>query len=305
MRCRIILLVIFLVSMLTESGVLFAQTHGEPKIAILVSLKIRPYMDAVQGMENYLKRQGGVRWDILFVETEPAGEQLRIQIEKKNYSVLIAVGPEAMQYIWINFPGPFPHKLFSMVMEPEKIIDYVDPACGIALNLPASIQLNEIKRVFPTINHVGLIYDPANNETYAEHASTTAKDYQLDLIHLKVHSRENILRVFRSQSKVIEALWMIPDPTVISESIIPFIIKEAIASNVAVFGYNQYFIDSGAAASLVRRYTSIGRQTAVKAIDLLSDQPCSADLPDYEVVINPKVFGTIGLPVPKLNSESK
>ena len=155
MRCRIILLVIFLVSMLTESGVLFAQTHGEPKIAILVSLKIRPYMDAVQGMENYLKRQGGVRWDILFVETEPAGEQLRIQIEKKNYSVLIAVGPEAMQYIWINFPGPFPHKLFSMVMEPEKIIDYVDPACGIALNLPASIQLNEIKRVFPTINHVG------------------------------------------------------------------------------------------------------------------------------------------------------
>lgn len=86
---------------------------------------------------------------------------------------------------------------------------------------------------------------------------------------------------------------------------IPFIIKEAIASNVAVFGYNQYFIDSGAAASLVRRYASIGRQTAVKAIDLLSDQPCSADLPDYEVVINPEVFGTIGLPVPKLNSESK
>jgi putative ABC transport system substrate-binding protein len=296
---------ILMLSLHTESDIIAAGAHGEPRIAILVSLKIRPYMDAVQGMEAYLQSQEGVRWDILFLDRDTLDQQLLRQIQNGNYSVLIAVGPEAMQYVWTGFPGPFPHKLFSMVMEPERIVANIDPSSGIALNLPASVQLSEFMRIFPELKRVGLIYDPANNQQFEKQASAAAAEYQLDLIRLKVDSRKNILKVFRSRLREIRALWMIPDATIITESIIPFIIKEAIANDIAVFGYNQYFIDSGAAASLVRRYGTIGRQTATKAMAFLRGDSRRPELPDYKIVINPEVFRAIGLAVPHLDASGK
>lgn len=39
-----------------------------------------------------------------------------------------------------------------------------------------------------------------------------------------------------------DALWLIPDRTVISESIVKYVIKEAFLRKVPVIGYNRFFM---------------------------------------------------------------
>jgi putative ABC transport system substrate-binding protein len=134
------------------------------------------------------------------------------------------------------------------------------------------------------------------NQGFAERAKQAAAANDIELLLLGVDSLDEISVVMRQHWSAIEALWMIPDRVVISESLIPYMIKSAMANNVAVVGYNRYFIDSGAACALVRKYGAMGSQAAEMAISVLGDASCEPAIPAYEVLINPRVLQTVGLP---------
>ena len=116
-----------------------------------------------------------------------------------------------------------------------------------------------------------------------------------DMVHLKVDKFNSMPSVLKNHWRAIQALWMIPDRTVISESLIPYVVKEALANDVAVIGYNRFFIDSGAAFALVRNYYAIGRQAAAMAEELSSSHFCQVTVPAYEVILNTQVLDAVGL----------
>ena len=99
--------------------------------------------------------------------------------------------------------------------------------------------------------------------------------------------------------KEIDVLWLIPDRTVISESIVQHIIKEALFNRVPVIGYNRFFYESGAAFSFVFDYIELGKQTAKLAIDMLSGKACQKNNPVFHAWLNPRVISRLGIEVPE------
>ncbi|MFZ5569112.1 MAG: ABC transporter substrate-binding protein [Thermodesulfobacteriota bacterium] len=293
-----VLMASLMVTLMAAGRVLPAENPPPSSAAVVVSQKIRPYLDALQGIQSSFEQKDHMSLDVSFLEpeTDPDHTVLIRRLKKERFHLLIAVGPEAMELIWKTFPDETVPKVFAMVLHPEKIVPEAKGWCGIPLDIPAQIQVREIGRKLPKTRRIGLIYDPANNSDFAAGAAAAARDHGIDIVPLTVKSRSDILAVFKKHRKDINALWVIPDHTVISESIILFLIKEAIASNVAVLGYNRFFTDSGAALGLVCDYQAIGKQAAAMGLDRLEGRPCHLAVPAFKVLLNHQVLEALHIP---------
>lgn len=267
------------------------------RAAIVVSKQIQPYLQAVEGMQARFET-AGVEIDAIYHFDEYRGKSepvLKEKLSQGNVGLLAGVGPEACGFIWTRFPGDTLKKIYCMVMNPDTILPQDQVACGVPLNIPVRDQVAGVAAALPAVKQVGLLYDPANNAAFANEAAMLGAQTGLDLTLLVVRDRTRIQRVLSRSWPRIQGLWLIPDSTVISESLVRYIIKEALLNNVAVYGYNRFFLDTGAAMSFILDYARIGRQTADLGVELLAGGACLSMAPYYEIRYNRNVLSRLGL----------
>jgi putative ABC transport system substrate-binding protein len=156
-----------------------------------------------------------------------------------------------------------------------------------------------IARGLPAVKRLGLLYDPRYNADFFEKALTEAASSNLKIVPLKVSSKKDIPDVLKQNWGNMDALWLIPDQTVISESIVQYIIKEALFSKIPVIGYNRFFYESGAALAFVFDYEELGRQTGRLAVSALAGKPCEKEAPVFRVWQNLRVLNKLGIRVPE------
>ncbi|MCJ8499380.1 ABC transporter substrate-binding protein [Desulfatitalea alkaliphila] len=267
------------------------------RISVVVSSNLKPYMETLQGLEAGLQAAAAATPTVHFLDplNDPSHTLLAGILQKQDPDLLISVGPEAMAFCWNAFADQPPPMVYSMVLHPHRVVPEAPSLCGISLSLAPDLQLRHFQHAFPRLERLGLIFDPAHNEPFAVAAATAAERLGITLVPLAVRQRQEIPSVLDRHWHDIEALWVIPDATVISESLVHFIIKRALTHGVPVFGYNQFFADSGAALALVCDYEAIGRQAAEAATALLQGRPCPATHPAHEVVLNERVLQALGM----------
>jgi putative ABC transport system substrate-binding protein len=171
--------------------------------------------------------------------------------------------------------------------------------CGVPLDIPAQKQLEMIVRGLPSAKRIGLLYDPRYNADFFGKALAEAAALNLKVVPLKVSSKKEIPAVLNQNWGNIDALWFIPDQTVISESIVQYIIKEALFKRTPVIGYNRFFYESGAALAFVFDYAEIGRQTGHLAASVLAGKACEQEIPLFHVWQNLRVINKLGMSVPE------
>ncbi|CCK79557.1 ABC transporter substrate-binding protein [Desulfobacula toluolica] len=288
----------------------------EHSIAVVVSKKIRPYMNVMEGITKGLKETISIRVFFLSDSDPQNNEQVLGKLEKGQFDLLVAVGPEAAKMVW-RTGGKFqisPQKLFTAVLDPgslgadskfiSKSFEYADsiniqsvPICGISLRIPVDRQVREIAQAFINVKKIGLLFDARNNKGFYETAGFASQQYGIALIPLQVEAMKQIPGVLAKNWQNIDCVWMIPDRTVISEKIIQYIIRLGIYHKTGVIGYNSFFIRSGAVFSFDFDYTALGLQTAGKIEAYFKTGECSADPPEFKTVINRKMVDKIGLQV--------
>ncbi len=278
---------------------------GSQQIAVVVSMNIRPYMDAAEGIRQLVteKSQAGID---LFMLADFQSERRGVLVERLSsggFQSCIAVGPEAARFIWNEIDGSnMATRLYTMVLNPEHVIPEPDILCGIPLNIPVKQQMRDIAEFLPALKTVGLLFDPAHNQQFLKDASAFTRNVDFSVLPIRVGSRKEIPLTLKGVWANIGALWLIPDQTVISESLVRYIIKDAIANGVAVVGYNRFFYDSGAGMVMVMDYHKIGRQVGQYWLERVAGEACRAKVPDYQILLNPAVLEKTGLPT-KLSQE--
>lgn len=271
-------------------------------IHLIISRNIRPYLEASEALRASLKAslEANIHVYDLFRYKGNARKSLAKQLGEKGQGALfIAIGPEATAFLWQDADPPDGGKLYSIVLNPESVSPDVSPDCGISLNIPPSVQLAAIGRSLPEAPRIGVFYDPQYNQDFFARADRAANVQGIRVMPLQVSSKKEIPGVFSASIKELDAIWLIPDRTVISESIAQYIIKQSILHGVPVIGYNQFFYESGAAAAFVFDYAALGRQTARMAINFLAEGQCRYQVPEFEVWINPSVYEKLGIPRPE------
>jgi len=226
-------------------------------------------------------------------------EKARVELFRgsgsKEFSLFVAVGPEAALSVWKGVGREGASKIYFMVLNPEKVFGSKKEDCGIALNIPVQTQVEMINRGLPSIKRLGLLYDPEFNSDFFRKAADAASSLGLTIIPLRVSSKKDIPSVLKREMKDLDALWLIPDRTVISEVIVKYLIKEAFLRKIPVVGYNRFFYEAGAALTFVFNYEELGQQCAQKALKILSGEDCHDTPPLFHVWINEGVAEKLGL----------
>jgi putative ABC transport system substrate-binding protein len=282
-----------------------ASLQGEeiraPKAAILVSQNIRPYIEAVEGMSVVLSETASAKVQVFSLERFKGKSQdvLTQSLTGEKFNLFVAVGPEAVRFVREEPALGKTAWLYSMILNPPRVSGQAETACGIPLDIPAKRQLETISQGLATIKRLGLLYDPRYNSEVFMKAAAEAPSFDLKIVPLKVSSKKDIPVVLKQNWENIDALWLIPDQTVISESIVQYIIKEALFKKIPVIGYNRFFYESGAALAFVFDYEELGRQTGRLAANMLRGKACEKETPLFHVWLNLRVIDKLGITVPE------
>jgi len=277
-------------------GACFSDTDF--KAALLVSKKIKPYIHVVDGITDEIAE---TPMDVFFLSasTDDESRQLNLQIADQlqggQYDLVTAIGPEAASVLWDSKAGF--KKMYAAVLDPDALPALSSQACGISLRIPAQTQLEKIAHTFQTIRKIGLIFDPGHNQWFYDQALSAAADKGLEIIPLSVASKNQIAGVLKDHMGAMDAVWMIPDPTVISEKIIHYVIKQGLYNKRGVIGYNSFFTRSGAFFSFEFDYRALGRQAGQEMNTYLETGECRQIPPVFNTIVNEKIADKIGIRV--------
>lgn len=273
-----------------------AFSSEDNRVAIVVSKKIRPYMNVVEGIKEGLgKKLTPPQVFFLSDSNLQDDNQVALKLEKGQFDLFTAIGPEAVKLVWgIKTQHP---RLFTAVLDPGRLLIKENFYCGISLRIPVERQIQEISEAFGSLKRIGLLFDAGNNEWFYEKARLASKQYAITIVPLKVESKHQIHQALTENWKNIDCIWMIPDKTVISEKIIQYIIKQGLYNKKGVVGYNSFFIRSGAFFSFDFDYKKLGLQTAGKIGTYFETGVCKKESPEFHTVINRKMVDKINLQV--------
>ncbi|MGR3177450.1 MAG: ABC transporter substrate-binding protein [Candidatus Anammoxibacter sp.] len=268
-------------------------------IAVIKDSDIKPYNRAMDGFTSTLNEN----ITEYVIGTKARGNKKIIKkIQSESPDLILAIGLNSMLLLEKKIDNiPI---VYCMIMDPE-VYGFVkkNNVTGITLRIPIKDQALELLRVVPYVKRLGVIYNPANTGHVVKEAEEILKELGIDLIGAKVKTGKAVPKTLRKLIKEVDALWLLPDATVITNASLKFIMLRSFANNVPVMAHSERFVEVGALMSLSPDYYDIGKQAAGLANGILGrwkSQLSPIIEPEIKnLIINLKTARKIGVNIPR------
>ncbi|MFT5087679.1 MAG: putative ABC transport system substrate-binding protein [Candidatus Latescibacterota bacterium] len=229
---------------------------------------------------------------------EKNGKKIATQVRSIQPQLVLAFGPLAAQVAKEQLDG-IP-TLYCMVSNPQRYDLSGEHIAGISLDVPGAIQFTYYQEMVPDLKTLGVIYDPQKSETLVIEARKSADRMGLELIGIPVSSHKKVPEALRGMLGKIDALWMVPDDTVLTTDSFRFLLVTTFKNKLPFFAISDIFVKVGALATIAPAPREMGKQLLdltrlflagrldLASIDALS--PVATNL-----IINTKTADKIGL----------
>ena len=269
------------------------------EVAILKSADLAAYNQAVAGFKAAMLSS------TTFIEYDMQGDAARGQklarkIRDSDATLLLAVGVKAALVAKLEIVDiPV---IFCMVLDPAKHDLKAPNMTGISLEVPIDRQFRTMRLVLPSMKRIGVLYDPEKTGHLVEEARLLSKSMGLELVVKQVNTEKEVPPALRALLSQVEALWLVPDSTVLTEDSLKFVLGTALDFNVPVIGFSSELVRSGALLGLSVSYEDVGRQACLLAKKILSDQtqPFTTTFPPerLRLALNLKTARFLGIVIP-------
>jgi putative ABC transport system substrate-binding protein len=254
------------------SHVLCAPLTVEANITVLMSSDSAPYQAMREGFQGYL-RDNGVQadYEVLQIgkDNSEAG-QLAGKIAQQDPALIYCLGSRACQAVQ-QMAGQRP-VVASMLLTPESIT-VAAQATGVFLNYSPQTQLQWLKKLFPDIHRVGVIYNPAQNQALIDKATKTARQLGLELVAAPVNAPKELPAALKNLLHDIDILWALPDRMVLAPQSAKEILLTSFRNRIPVIGASAPWVKSGALYALDWDYADLGAQNAAMALEVIKGTP--------------------------------
>jgi len=238
-------------------------------IAILQSSDIAAYREAIAG----LKTTGPI--GAIYTEYDAQGDlelgkKLARKLRASNASLVVAVGLKAALAAKVEIVDvPI---VYMMILDPLKHQLTAANMTGTLLEVPVARQLKIMRTFLPTLHRIGTLYDPAKTSSLVKDAAQQAAHSDIQLKGFPVESDKDVPRELRALLPDVEAFWLIPDSTVLTNESIRFILESALGHQIPVIGFSPEFTRLGALLSMSVNYGDVGRETGLLAKRILDGE---------------------------------
>jgi putative ABC transport system substrate-binding protein len=268
-------------------------------IAILQSSDIAAYREAIAG----LKATGPI--GAIYTEYDAQGDlelgkKLARKAQESKAALVVAVGLKAAlaaQHEIVGVPI-----VYMMVLDPLKHQLRAANITGTLLEIPLDRQLKIMRTFLPTLRRLGTLYDPAKTSSQVKDAKRQAAISNFEFQELPVESEKDVPQRLRVLLSDVEALWLMPDSTVLTNESIGFILESALGHQIPVVGFSPEFTRLGALLSISVNYGDVGRETGLLARRVLDGEKLRPLTPlpieRLKITVNLKTAKFLGITFP-------
>lgn len=246
-------------------------TAGEKTVTIIQSQQIAAYNEAVKGFKEECRGKNIAIKKIYNLKGDIEEGKKAVQDIKANKpNLILAVGVLAATLVKEQFPEiPI---IFCMVVNHYRFNLQGDNITGISVEASVEDQFIILRNLLGEHKNLGVIYDITKTGKIISEAETIAKTIGFNLIKSEVTSEKEVIPVLEDIIKKIEALWIIPDSTVITKNTLEAIFRIALDHHLPTFCTSEAIVKTGALISISPDYTYTGLQAA-KIAQILINNP--------------------------------
>lgn len=243
-------------------------------VAVLTDSRVSQYREALQAAKEVLR-------DAPVLEV--SAEDISQQVERAAPAVVLAIGQKALL---VAQKSGLP-VVYCMVLGAAAVS--TRNVTGLRLEVAPEAQLEAWHRVHPQARRLGVIYDPRNFSGYVQDAQKAAAARGVRLVLKPVVEALKVRAALEEIAGDIDALWLLPDPQLISADMFNFLLVFTLERKLALFGFFESFTRLGALAAMAPDYAAIGRQAARLSQEVAA-KPAETRLPLPPSLLSPGVL---------------
>jgi len=261
------------------------------EILVVQSMRIKPYMEAVEGFRAALN---GKARDMSYVvrDTAEAADYMR----GGRPDLILAVGMEALRHVKKYSRIPI---VYMMVLNPYAALDGEPNVTGVGMTISPEKQLAQIRRILPGARRIALLYDPGKSGTFARRAQAAARELQLEIAAREVAHARDVPEALKSLKGAADAILLIPDTTVLTRETTELIMLFSVENALPVCAFSSKYLEMGALMSMDVSASDMGRQAGLLAARILSgtrvDVPPPVDADNPVITVNGTVARKLGI----------
>ncbi len=160
--------------------------------------------------------------------------------------------------------------IFCMVINYERFELSGPNITGIPTEVAIEKQFMGYRSLLDSIQNVGIIYDISHTGNIVKRAEQKMNDMGINLVKYEIKSSEMVTEALNNLIGKIDALWVLPDSTVVTKKSFEHIKRTALDNNIPLLCTSKAFVKTGALAAVFPDYNDIGRQSAQIAKELQS-----------------------------------
>lgn len=290
------------VCLMVALGLVAAQPAAARGIVVIMSADVGPYQEALRGFKDAVSQPIVAEYDMRgdFERGRTILAEIRSQVKP---DLILAMGVWALQLVArerIDTPV-----VFAMVLNPHAVLSG-EPGniTGASMNVPADEAIRVLEQLGPQVNRIGVVYNPVTTGYLLERATAAAQSRGLTLVTRTIRSpKEAIAAIKALQQQGVNALWIVPDESVLDPKVIEFALLTSYRAKIPLLGLSERQAEMGAVLSVAFGSSNdIGRQAGELAKAILSGAAVG-QLPytaarNIKLVVNLKAAEKLGMRIP-------
>ena len=268
------------------------------RIVVLNGQDLKPYQDVLAGLQQSLYKQGiNLPVEVHALQGNPTMTQGVLADIKKNGARLVVTLGSAATQAAVREVGHLP--LMATMIVTADDIKPASNATAVLLEFPLDIQMQWLRRIVPTANSIGVLFNPKENQTKVSNAMRVAKETGLTLVTQAVDTPRSLPDALENLSRNVDALWGISDSVVMTPQTAEPILLSTLRNKIPLAGLSTSWVKAGALYVLDRDYLDIGVQCGEVAGKILGGASPAALTPSFPrkvtYSVNLKTAGAMNL----------
>jgi ABC-type uncharacterized transport system substrate-binding protein len=285
---------------LVLSCLLLAAPRAVAEVALLKSTDAPGWRPAVYAVRKGLTGQTISEFDLRDDRLE--ADRVVATVKARPGVILVAMGALAAQAV--REGAPEATMVYCMVQDPGRLglLNNVN-ASGVAFSTPIKNQLAAFRMVNPRGVRVGVIYGDETSRLVQE-AQKSASVVRLVIVPRPIASAKDVpqaLRTLLTGPEAADALWLPPDPLLLSDETRRYLLAETLKAGKPVYSFSAAYVPEGALVSNGAEIVSIGEQVAELVGRLAAGDRTARGIqfvPRAELVVNKKIAEKLHLEIP-------
>lgn len=264
-KTHVYLVLIIILSVLLHSSYC---AYAEKTAIVIKSQNLTAYNDVVKGFqEECIQNNITIKAVYDLNGRIKIGHKVARKVKNEKPDIILSIGVLAVTVVKKEIKSiPI---VFCMVINCERFQLSGPNITGISTEIAIEDQFKGYQSILGQLKNIGIIYDPSKAGNIIKNAELKMRSLGISLTKYEITSSNKISEALENLMNKIDALWLLPDTTVVTRKSFDLIKSTTLENKVPLLCTSDAFVRAGALAAVFFDYKDVGRQAAQLAEKIL------------------------------------